>query len=370
LPWIFLASLAALAACGDAGKRDTPVVRQGAIGVKFLADHTIKSGTQVTGTRFGGISGIEGLDGDTYLLLSDDGSTHQPARMYRTRISLEEGGLTIGAPKSTFLLRPDGSLFPKRDDGTPADPEALRFDPRTKTLLWTSEGDIKHGAPPFVREMTETGKHVRELAIPSLLAEASDGRGPRHNGSLESLTLVPGEDRVVVALELPLVQDGTPPTLEKKRSPIRLVELGLHDAAGRQYVYELDPVAIPPDPPEGFSVNGVVELLALSPNRFLVLERSFSAGRGNTVRLYEASTERATDVSKHDSLQGVDYAPVTKREVVNFKDLPLASVDNLEGMAFGPPLANGNRTLLVVSDDNFNDHQVTQFIALELLEDE
>lgn len=39
-------------------------------------------------------------------------------------------------------------------------------------------------------------------------------------------------------------------------------------------------------------------------------------------------------------------------------------VDNLEGMTFGPPLADGRHTLLVVSDNNFNPTQETQFIAL------
>jgi hypothetical protein len=44
----------------------------------------------------------------------------------------------------------------------------------------------------------------------------------------------------------------------------------------------------------------------------------------------------------------------------------ISRVDNLEGMAFGPDLPNGNRSLVLVSDDNFSPIQVTQFLAFEL----
>jgi hypothetical protein len=42
------------------------------------------------------------------------------------------------------------------------------------------------------------------------------------------------------------------------------------------------------------------------------------------------------------------------------------NVDNIEGIAWGPVLENGNRSLVLVSDNNFNDTQVTQFIAIEV----
>jgi hypothetical protein len=37
-------------------------------------------------------------------------------------------------------------------------------------------------------------------------------------------------------------------------------------------------------------------------------------------------------------------------------------------MSFGPRLPNGNRTLSVASDDNFNQRQINQFLAFEILE--
>ena len=38
---------------------------------------------------------------------------------------------------------------------------------------------------------------------------------------------------------------------------------------------------------------------------------------------------------------------------------------NLEGLTFGPTLETGNRSLIIVSDDNFDG--VTQFLVFEVL---
>jgi hypothetical protein len=39
-------------------------------------------------------------------------------------------------------------------------------------------------------------------------------------------------------------------------------------------------------------------------------------------------------------------------------------VENYDGMAFGPQLASGYRSLILVSDDNFSSSQVTRVLAL------
>jgi hypothetical protein len=42
-------------------------------------------------------------------------------------------------------------------------------------------------------------------------------------------------------------------------------------------------------------------------------------------------------------------------------------VDNIEGISWGPKLANGHRSLILVSDNNFNPDQRTQFLAFEVM---
>jgi hypothetical protein len=41
-------------------------------------------------------------------------------------------------------------------------------------------------------------------------------------------------------------------------------------------------------------------------------------------------------------------------------------IDNVEGLTWGPRLASGERSLLLVSDDNFAAEEFTRFIALAL----
>ena len=115
--------------------------------------------------------------------------------------------------------------------------------------------------------------------------------------------------------------------------------------------------------------NGLVELLPIdNAGTQLALERSFSVGAGNTVKLYEARTQGATDVAGFDDLfdestcTTVPFEPVGKRFLLDFGDFVVP--DNLEGLAFGPDLPDRRRLLIVVSDNNFAPSQVTQFIAL------
>jgi hypothetical protein len=42
-------------------------------------------------------------------------------------------------------------------------------------------------------------------------------------------------------------------------------------------------------------------------------------------------------------------------------------IDNLEGMSWGPALANGHRSLVLISDDNFSPDEVTQLLVFDLV---
>ncbi len=84
-------------------------------------------------------------------------------------------------------------------------------------------------------------------------------------------------------------------------------------------------------------------------------------GVGTKIRIYESDTSDATNIL--DAPLG-SARPVTKRLLVDLADLGLDPIDNIEGMTWGPPLPTGERTLVLVSDDNFADQQITQVVAL------
>ena len=138
-----------------------------------------------------------------------------------------------------------------------------------------------------------------------------------------------------------------------------------------QFAYRIDPI-----PSEGawtasHALNGISEILALDERRMLVLERALVLGAGWRIRLFVADWGEATDVRTIERLvdeagRRADFVPMKKRLVLDFDALHVR-IDNLEGLCFGPTLPNGHRTLVLVSDDNFNPGEVTQFLAFEIV---
>ncbi|MEF9886906.1 esterase-like activity of phytase family protein [Streptomyces sp. P9-A4] len=90
------------------------------------------------------------------------------------------------------------------------------------------------------------------------------------------------------------------------------------------------------------------------------------AGAGFEIRVNDTTTHGAFEVRDMDSLAGQKVVPMRKKLVADFHDLGLSTVDNTEGMTWGPTLPGGERTLLLASDDNFAQEEVTQIVALVL----
>jgi hypothetical protein len=72
------------------------------------------------------------------------------------------------------------------------------------------------------------------------------------------------------------------------------------------------------------------------------------------------------DRRRRERLTGTEQA-VTKELLLDL-DAPGIALDNMEGMAFGPDLADGRRTLVLVSDNNFAPAQFTQFLLFAFSE--
>ncbi|NED53266.1 esterase-like activity of phytase family protein, partial [Micromonospora aurantiaca] len=92
-------------------------------------------------------------------------------------------------------------------------------------------------------------------------------------------------------------------------------------------------------------------------------ERSWLEGVGYKVRLYEFDVRGATDVLRRDSLAGgAPFRPVRKRLVADLGAFA-SPTQNLEALAWGPRLRSGECTLVAASDDNFDQGEITEFLA-------
>jgi len=336
--------------------------------VSLLKACETPKGLSFEGGGYGGISGID-YDPRTRLwaLISDDKSEHGPAHAFLGRLDVRPGRpcgpqLTRMVP----LRREDGETFADRKAGTEAaDGEAIRFDPLSADLVWSTEGDFDHGYPPAIRRMKPDGTPVaRQVAPEALTFHAGGASGARKNATTEGLSWSVDGRSLWASMEWPLIQDGPIPSVAQGG----LTRLSRLDRSGRlvaQYAYRIDPVQAAS--PVGVGDNGVSEILALDDHRLLVLERSGvkqSDGRyGYHVRLYIADVAHAEDVSKVHSLATATVRPAAKRLLLNFDALGVR-IDNLEAMAWGPRQPDGARTLVLASDDNYDAHQVNQILVL------
>jgi hypothetical protein len=339
--------------------------------LRYIGEQRIATGTLFEGVEFGGISGLDydASTGRYYALADDRGGERGTPRFYTLSLDYDAlgfNGVTIHDQR--FMQRPDGTTFPATS--RTVDPEGLRIAPNGN-LYWSSEGNWSSNAAqrfqPFVREMGTDGVFVREFDTPAQFDYVDNATtGGRNNKLFEALAVTPN-GTVVTANEDALVQDG-PITSLVNGSVVRVMTMD--PATGlplAQYAYELPPIPKAPTvpPPNNFADNGLPELLALSDTEFLAVERGFANGVGNTIRLVLTSTAGATDVSNMASLVGASYVPMSKELIIDLDSLGI-TLDNSEALSFGLTLTNGNRTLVLASDNNFNATQFTQFLAFEV----
>jgi hypothetical protein len=365
----------------------TTTSRESPVHLEFLADTNIARNTQVRGIAVGGLSAVtffpdagSPTEGILYALSDQRGPVH----LFSFRLSLEDGALNLEPRDAEELLSPGGSFAP----GT-VDPEGLAI-LGTETIF-SSEGDQRPTprlAPAVFR--LPKGGAPRSLVLPAAFLAPPEGpqdRGVRNNAAFEALAATPSEGFLFVGTEAALVQDGPESDFERSsrvrwiRYPLGAYSLGADDARAdarpdarpdAQYAYELSAVPRRTGSPVRGSI-GLVELLALSDTRLLALERATvenSPGSfQNHCALFEVNLESAVNVAEFDVLPP-DVPTVPKRLVFDLdtiaERLTPPRLDNFEGMCFGPTLADGTRTLILVSDDNFDPAQRTAVLLLAL----
>jgi hypothetical protein len=170
--------------------------------------------------------------------------------------------------------------------------------------------------------------------------------------------------RLFTAIENPLLQDISQEKSQKEL-PLRFLHYVINPIGDpvivSENLYLLDSA------PSGTIYNGLSDITTLEKEGYFIsLERNAGlAGFG--AKLFQVVDSNSTDTSKISSFKnGVEgVEPLRKKLLLNLDDLEI-DLDNLEGLAFGPKLPDGSQTLLLVSDDNFSDLQITQFLLFKV----
>ncbi|MFI8090205.1 esterase-like activity of phytase family protein [Streptomyces sp. NPDC086080] len=240
-------------------------------------------------------------------------------------------------------------------NGTAPDSEGLVID-RDGARLISSETE------PSVTRYDRDGTPLEALPVPAALAVAPAGRAVR-NETFEGLTLQPGGRTLIASMEGSLAGDEAGVV---RFQTWNRAGLGKPFAIGAQYGYRAD------------AGLGVVELAATGDGRLLVLERGFTAGVGNTVRLYLADLSRAEDVSGTENIAAGDSVRLASKTLLaDLVDCPTLGatseqpqpnplLDNIEGLAVTGHTGHGRMRILLASDDNERETQITRLYSLDV----
>jgi hypothetical protein len=333
-------------------------------------------------------SAITYLWRDNLYIAVDDRGPQDGKAKWQTRMHL----LTITPPdaaggelkievKNTELLRDlrdkpfwgssaaiDAGLRAKAIDARRLDPEACREG--RDGSLWIAD---EYG--PHIDRLDAKGRRYDRLAVPDhyriqkpsadpdkeLPPSNTSGRQP--NRGFEGLAINPTGTKLFAIPQSPLLQDGgLNDKNERVGKNIRMLQIGVETGEewGRtkEYVYQIDDAK-----------QGVSELLAVNSRQFLVLERDGKAGvEAKSKKIYLIDIDGATDVSAIESLPAGELpdtiAPVRKKLLLDLLDpkFKLAGEgmpEKIEGLTWGPELADGRLTLLVTSDNDLNPKQPT-----------
>ena len=253
--------------------------------------------------------------------------------------------LALGIDPSTgaILSQTLGTAF------TPAglrDAEGLALDPLSGTLWASSEW-----TPPTISEFSLDGAATgRTAPVPSIQRDKL-----RSNLSLESLTISPDGLTMWTANEQALTCDGESSSGNTNvATVVRLTRFTRETAqdnwqAAGEWAYACDPCAN-----ATFAECGLSGLCALPDGSLLALEREVSITTWGRCRIYRITTgalAAATEVSNLSSVTNATVSLVAKGSpLVSFTGTDLNNIIVYEGIALGPKLGDGSRSLILVSD--------------------
>ena len=366
-----------VASCSASRKinKDNP----GITSLQYINTYEIPYNLKYNNTTVGGLSGIDyDAINNLYYFICDDRSDRSPARFYAAHIYISQKGIdSLAFTGVQHLLQADGNPYPNKQQNKykVPDPEAMRYNPATNQLAWSSEGERIINAKATVLEdaaiqlIKPNGKHVDSFMLPANLQMDIHEKGPRKNSVFEGLAFADNFKTLFVSVEEPLYEDGPGADVFENNSYIRILKFDVATKKNTsQYFYKLDPVAYPANPETAFKINGVSDIMSFEKNKLLVIERSFSTGRlACTIKLFLAELGKATDVKNSVLKDSRGFIPAKKSLLFNMDSLGMY-IDNIEGVTFGPILPNGHKTLLFIADNNFSPLEKSQVLLFEIID--
>ena len=347
--------------------------------INFLSEYIMPLNLEFNKTIIGGLSGIDYDEKNSqYFLISDDPSKFSPARFYTAKIEIKDNKIdTVKITDVQFLHQQNGEQYPIYQFGvnSKADAEAIRYNPRSKQLVWSNEGDrLFRSIDTTIVQLSLTfistlGKFIDTLPLPQGFAFTKKEFGLRKNAIFEGVTFADNYKTLYASLEEPLYQDGPQAAYKFDKALTRILKFDVKTKKNTaQYAYNLDAMSVQPKEEHPWNVNGISEILAVNNQTLLVIERSWAKGYDDRtfVKLYLVDLRNAENQINNPSFTKSPPRTLKKKLLFDFDSLN-SHIDNIEGVTFGPKLPNENGTLIFCVDNNFAKNQAQQFFLFEVI---
>lgn len=302
-----------------------------------------------------GLSGIVWLGGDDYLAVSDRRPFLYPLTI---AIDPESGAVrAAGVGKPVPLRDREGAAITDSLQGP--DREGIAWDAASRAVWIANErtGGTR-SRPSLARHQLDTGR-MTDLLSATRRSPLAVFQSIQNNRGFESLARASDGSETWTCNEDALTVDADSGDATKAQV-VRLVKFDRRMKPVAQYPYRTDPpvgrIVFPPFL-AGFEGYGVSDLLRLDDGSLIVLERGLvglDSGLAEThIRLYSADAKDATDVSRGEAAKGLAGRRfrAADKELVLELVFSIQSNSNFEGITLGPRLANGDRSVLLIADN-------------------
>lgn len=350
----------------------TAAVSAQALRLEYVGEASIATGTKFNNATIGGLSGVAWSQEALFALSDDKGRAGEP-RFFEFALHIKKNVIELN-PKAVRFI---SGLPMEGNRKVGLDPEGLVRLPNGDFLI-SSEGnnDSKPREMPRIFRVTSEGVWRADLPIPEKYLPEVTGqqkKGIQNNAAFEGLTEFGNGRFVFTCTESALTQDFIVGE-EDKGDWIRILKYEDQGQKGyvpvAEFAYRVDSFR---DSQKGKEVfRGVSEILALSDTKLIVLERGVRLFSKNlwaqTVGLYLVDLAKGSDVLPSNKLGDGKFTGVEKLKLIDFeldlsKERGTKTVQNFEALAWGPKLADGRRSLLVMGDNNFSKNEITELVV-------
>ncbi|HEU5100850.1 MAG TPA: esterase-like activity of phytase family protein [Roseiflexaceae bacterium] len=322
---------------------------------------------------FDGLTDVPYLDRFYFLHITTDVGAPFPnirTRLLDTRFFQNERGQTFVGAAGAFDINSDSGTLR-------LDPEGIRVGKHGTFYVSDEYG-------PYVLEFNRQGHLVRRIAVPSTFAITTPSADPnaellgntsgrQANRGMEGLAISPDGRYLFGIMQNALLQDNglSAGTTNRLGLNNRILKIDLKTGQTHEYVYVLDAIN---------RGQGVSEILAINDHEFLVVERDNRSNLQSPPQaptrktLYKIDLAGATDVSNIANLPAgalpAGVVPAAKALFIDLLDpafnLAPTIAEKIEGLAWGPDLADGRHVLYVISDNDLNPELATQIYAFAI----